>query len=260
VLKKPAHLHGIRMKRRSPLPLPSASIPAWLTDWMQAHDITLWGGADLRDFETPGSATGQGFPVAISLAVPMPPPIMASIRRGPNRAYADEYDRVNDLLNALSGELALEIERRGHRALALAASTRTDAANVRGDFPHKTAATRAGLGWIGKHCQLITRPYGSWVRLGTVFSDLQVPCGPPRERGFCGRCRRCVDACPARALKGRAWHPGLPREEILDVRACDGWKKEHYFEYHSGHVCGICSAVCPYGLKTLKGGIEPGSL
>jgi epoxyqueuosine reductase QueG len=61
-----------------------------------------------------------------------------------------------------------------------------------------------------------------------------------------------VEACPAKALKGSAWHPGVPREEILDVRACDQWKKEHYFQYHKGHNCGICSAVCPYGLKVLK--------
>jgi len=53
-------------------------------------------------------------------------------------------------------------------------------------------------------------------------------------------------------LKGKAWYPRLPREEILDVRACDKWKKEHYFQYHKGHNCGICSAVCPYGLEVLK--------
>ncbi|MFO7750475.1 MAG: hypothetical protein R6V54_10325 [Desulfobacteraceae bacterium] len=57
---------------------------------------------------------------------------------------------------------------------------------------------------------------------------------------------RCVDACPAHALKGTAWYPGVPREEILDVQACDQWKKEHYFEFHKGHNCGICSSVCPH--------------
>jgi len=40
---------------------------------------------------------------------------------------------------------------------------------------------------------------------------------------------RCVEACPAKALKGNMWYPGVPREEILDVRACDQWKKEHYY-------------------------------
>ncbi len=89
-------------------------------------------------------------------------------------------------------------------------------------------------------------------RLGTVFTDIKLPCGPPAEGNLCGRCTRCVDACPANALKGNAWYPGLPREEILDVRACDPWKKERYFRFHKGHNCGICSAVCPYGLIVLE--------
>ena len=182
----------------------------------------------------------------------MNPQIMASIRNGPNQAYADEYARVNNHVNELSAALAAEIKARGFRSKPLAASDRTDTINIKGDFPHKTAATRAGLGWVGRHCQLITRPFGSWIRLGTVFTDIELPCGPPIERNFCGRCTRCVEACPAKALKGNAWYPRLPREEILDVWACDQWKKVNYFQYHKGHNCGICSAVCPYGLKVLK--------
>jgi epoxyqueuosine reductase QueG len=148
--------------------------------------------------------------------------------------------------------LADEIKTKGFRSKPLAASDRSDPVNIKGDFPHKTAATRAGLGWVGRHCQLITRPFGSWIRLGTVFTDITLPSGPPIERNFCGRCTRCVEACPAKALKGAAWSPGVTRHEILDVRVCDQWKKEHYFRYHKGHNCGICSAVCPYGLKVLK--------
>jgi epoxyqueuosine reductase QueG len=177
---------------------------------------------------------------------------MGGIREGPNQAYADEYEDVNRRINDLSLALASEIRGRGFRALPLAASERSDPVNIKGDFPHKTAATRAGLGWIGRHCQLVTRPFGSWIRLGTVFTDLELPCGSPFERDLCGRCMRCVEACPADALTGAAWHPGLPREEILDVRACDQWKKDHYPQYHGGHNCGICSAVCPCGLKLLK--------
>jgi epoxyqueuosine reductase len=234
------------------LPVPSTTFPSWLTEWMDAQKIVLWGVADLRDFPTPQDETGHGFPFAISWAIPMNPYIMVSIQNGPNQAYADEYARVNALINELSGALAAEIRSRGYRAKPLAASERTDTVNIKGDFPHKTAATRAGLGWIGRHCQLITRKFGSWVRLGTVFTDMELPCGPPIERNFCGRCTRCIDACPAKALKGNSWYPGTPREEILDVQACDQLKKEHYFQYHKGHNCGICSAVCPYGLKVLK--------
>jgi epoxyqueuosine reductase len=226
--------------------------PTWLAAWMEAHGITLWGAADLRGFLTPQDETGQRLPFALSWAIPMDPQIMVSIQNGPNQAYAEEYARVNKQIDELSIALSAEIRDRGLRSKPLAASARTDPVNIKGDFPHKTAATRAGLGWVGRHCQLITRPFGSWVRLGTVFTDLELTCGPPIERNFCGRCTRCVDACPARALKGHAWYPGLPREEIVDVRACDQWKKEHYLRYHQGHVCGICSAVCPYGLKVLK--------
>lgn len=230
----------------------SRSFPLWLTDWMRSYTISLWGVADLRAFSTPGDASGKEFPFAISWAIPMKPEIMASIQQGPNQAYADEYARVNLLINDRAEKLAAEMRARGLRAHPLAASDRTDTTQIKGDFPHKTAATRAGLGWIGKHCQLITRKHGSWIRLGTVFTDLDLPCGEPFERAFCGRCRRCVEACPANALTGRDWHPGLPREDILDVLACDRWKKEHYYQYHKGHNCGICSAVCPYGLKVLK--------
>ena len=234
------------------LSCPSTVFPVWLTEWMEVHKITLWGAADLRYFSTPRDETGQEFPFALSWAIPMNPQIMVSIRNGPNRKYANEYTSVNNRINELSVALAAEIKNRGFRSQPLAASDRTDTITIKGDFPHKTAATRAGLGWVGRHCQLITRPFGSWVRLGTVFTDIELPCGPPIKRSFCGNCRRCVEACPAKALKGRAWYAGLPREEILDVRACDKWKKEHYFQYHKGHNCGICSAVCPYGLKILK--------
>lgn len=226
-----------------------SDFPAWLVEWMRAHDIALWGAADLRSFATPRDKTGQGFPFAVSWAMPMPPAIMAPVRNGPTQVYAQEYERVNRLINALGQELAGQFRNRGCRALPLAASDRTDTVNIRGDFPHKTAATRAGLGWIGRHCQLITKKFGPWVRLGTVFTDMELPPGPPVERAFCGRCRKCVDACPAGALTGAAWRPGLPREEILNVQACDRWKKEHFCEFHEGHICGICSAVCPHGTK-----------
>jgi len=228
------------------------AFPAWLTAWMESNRISLWGAADLRDFSTPGDENGRGFPRALAWAIPMNPEIMAAIRNGPNQPYADEYSSVNNRINYLSKRLTAEIQKRGFRAKNMAASVRTDLVNIKGEFPHKTAATRAGLGWIGRHCQLITRSFGPWVRLGTVFTDMEFPCGPPIERNFCGQCMRCIEACPAKALTGRAWYPGLPREEILDVSVCDTWKKKHYFEYHKGHNCGICSSACPYGTKVLK--------
>jgi len=234
------------------LPASERLIPEWLSSFMEQQRIEVWGVADLRKFDTPKDTNGRKFPVAISFAVPMTPAIMAGIQSGPNRAYADEYTRVNDLINQIAGRLATEIIEHGFQALALAASVRTDPVNIKGDFPHKTAATRAGLGWIGRHCQLITRKFGSWVRMGTVFTDMALAGGTPIDRSYCGSCTNCVETCPAGALKGGAWMAGMPREEILDVNACDRWKKENYYQFHKGHNCGICSAVCPYSLKTLN--------
>jgi epoxyqueuosine reductase QueG len=234
------------------LPTNSITHPTWLIEWMEAQEITLWGAADLRNFSTPSDQTGKKFPFAISFVIPMNPKIMDSIKKGPNQEYADEYARVNNHINELANTLSVELKARDFRSLPLAASVRSDPVNIKGDFPHKTAATRAGLGWIGRHCQIITRPFGSWIRLGTVFTDIELACGTPIKKSFCGNCMICVEACPAKALKGNKWYPGLAREEILDVQACDRWKKEQYFQYHNGHNCGICSAVCPYGQRVLK--------
>jgi epoxyqueuosine reductase len=230
----------------------SVTSAAWLDRWMEEHGISLWGAADLRDLATPVDETGQGFPFAVSWAIPMNPGIMAGLKNGPNQAYADEYTRVNAQINRLAAGLAAEIKARGFRSEPLLASSQTDSVHLKGDFPQKTAATRAGLGWIGLNCQLVTRPFGPWIRLGAVFTDLELPCGPPVEQNSCGRCRRCVEACPAKALTGATWHPETRREELLDARACDDWKKAHYFQYVSGHTCGICTSVCPHGLKFLE--------
>lgn len=225
----------------------------WLAAWMQAHGVPLWGVADLRGCATPADDAGRPFAEAIAFALPMDGAIMASIRTGPNQAYADLYASVNQRINLVAAELAAALHARGIRALALAASQRTDPLGVRGDFPHKTAATRAGLGWVGRNCQLITYRFGPWVRLGTVFTGtLSVPPGPAVERALCGNCSRCVEACPAGALQGADWYPGIAREQLLDVHACDSWKKTRYPQFHNGHNCGICAAVCPHGLKSLR--------
>ncbi|MGO9612612.1 MAG: epoxyqueuosine reductase [Dissulfurispiraceae bacterium] len=145
----------------------------WLTDWIEK--ISLWGAADLRNFSIPRAETGQKFPFALSCIISMNPRVMVSIKDGPNAAYADEYAKVNNHIDELSEALAAEIKVRGFRSEPRAASKRTDTVNIKGDFAHKTAATRVGLGWIGLHCQLITRLFGPWIRLGTVFTDMELP-------------------------------------------------------------------------------------
>jgi len=223
----------------------------WLNDWMQSWDISLWGAADIHTLCFSIGGDIEPYPGAVSWAIPMSPNIMAGLNKGPTQAYADAYSQINVRIGEVAQLLSKAIAQKGFRVYPLAASDRTDKKNIRGEFPHKTAATLSGLGWVGRHCQLVTRPFGPWVRLGTVFTDMPMVFGTPLNRGYCGTCHACVHACPAGALSGKDWKPGIERKEILDAAACDQWKKEHYFQFNNGHNCGICSSVCPYGLKHL---------
>lgn len=258
--------------------LTGSEIYNFVKEFFAKLGIELFGIADIKDLSSVKDDDGHDFRTAVSFAVPMNFRVMAGIEKGPNQYYAEEYARVNGLIDMLSSSLAGHLKEEGYPARALPASERTDPANLKGDFPHKTAATRAGLGWIGRNCQLISKPYGPWLRLGTVFMNLpedfisvgienrianmkpksasEAPqdngfFGNPVIKSFCGDCKECVEACPANALTGNFWKPGIPREKLLDARRCDNWKKKHYFKFHKGHNCGICAAVCPFGKKQL---------
>ena len=112
----------------------------------------------------------------------------------------------------------------------------------------KAWAVRAGLGWIGKHTNLITRDYGSWVFLGEIILDIELEYDPAREEDHCGTCTLCIESCPTSAITEpyvvdsnrclsyatielRA--PELPGE----IRnSMDGWL----------YGCDVCQDVCPW--------------
>jgi epoxyqueuosine reductase len=68
-----------------------------------------------------------------------------------------------------------------------------------GPIFERDLAQRAGIGFVGKHTNLINRSLGNWLFLGEVLTNLELPADPP-ERPHCGTCRRCLDACPTGAL------------------------------------------------------------
>jgi epoxyqueuosine reductase len=100
----------------------------------------------------------------------------------------DYHKLMRTRLQRLAERISAEIGPFGHRAFV-------DSAPVL----EKALAHKAGLGWIGKHTNLINRQAGSWFFLGELFVDLPLPLDPPATP-HCGRCQACLDACPTGAI------------------------------------------------------------
>jgi len=220
-----------------------------LGDQIRRWGASLVGFADIREFAP--------WPRAISIAVALDPVIMKGVRNGPTPEYYQEYTRANAMLNEITQSTARLLLGAGYGAEAFPA-TIADSDKLQGyertlraAFQHKTAATRAGLGFIGKSGLLITPDLGPRLRLVTVFTDLPFPTGQPILEGRCGGCRLCVEACPVGAIRGREWRAGMAREELLDARACRREARRLLRERVGADeaVCGICVAVCPCGNK-----------
>jgi epoxyqueuosine reductase QueG len=190
----------------------------------------------------------SGLPLGVCIGVALSPSIVAEIAGGPTREYAAEYQRANALLDRLAADAAALLRGRGFQAVAGRATVdKLDPHTLATPLPHKTIATRAGLGWIGKCALLITERYGSAVRYNTVLTDAPLPAGTPVETSRCGKCTACVEACPAGALSGRNWRAGQRREAFFDAFACCRNAREMAGKIGISHtICGICIAVCPH--------------
>lgn len=118
-----------------------------------------------------------------------------------------------------------------------------------GDFPLKTAATRAGLGWIGKNGLLVTEQFGPRVRLEAILVDMNLPINEPVTRSHCGDCNKCVENCPIGCLKNMEWQAGMDRNKIIDVCACADYRKSFVPTLGRRLACGMCALACPKGLQ-----------
>jgi epoxyqueuosine reductase len=205
---------------------------------------SLVGFADLRSLP---ANKRSGFDYGISIAVAVDPVIINGIGNGPTKEYHDEYSRINKLLDCLDIKAAEIIKDNGFKAFP---KTR---ANVDINYkdhstilPHKTIATRAGLGWIGKCALLVTEKYGSAIRISSVLTDAPLEVAQPVNRSNCGTCENCVRNCPAEALSGDLWSVDMDRDMFFDTLVCRNKAIERSWKISPGETqCGLCILVCP---------------
>jgi len=184
--------------------------------------------------------------IGISIAIRLSNAIIDGIKEAPTLTYAYHYRVTNQLLDFIALRTSNLLQSWGYEALPIPASQIVDREKLKGLFPHKTAATRAGLGWIGKNALLITPEYGPRVRLVSVLTDAPLEVSPPISESRCGECLLCVKVCPARALSGKSWQEGNKREELVDVGLCHEVTQRNKIKFGEA-ICGICVSVCPFG-------------
>jgi len=220
-------------------------------------DILLQSGADLAGAgdltELPPEIRGN-LPFGICVAVKYPDDVIRNIAEFPTQEYCDWYNKLNEKLDGLVTLGARALQERGFKAIA---QTREYVGIGNEDavlLPHKTIATRAGLGWIGKCAMLITNEYGSMVRLSSILTDAPLETAEPVNKSKCGDCSICTDACPAKAVSGKLWETGMLREDFFNAAACRKTARERSMQGFGGEItiCGKCIEVCPYTRRAWK--------
>ena len=160
----------------------------------------------------------------------------------PNRAYVARYALGRDYHKVLRGRLKRLGRAIGERIGEYGYRVCVDSAPLL----EKAIAEKAGLGWIGKHTNLINEKAGSWFLLGEILTDLPLPIDPPATER-CGTCRACLDVCPTGAIVA-------PFE--LDARRCISYLTIELrgpipveFRAAIGNRifgCDDCQIVCPW--------------
>lgn len=180
------------------------------------------------------------------------------------QSYAPERDPLEALQNRSRGAISVYAKGRDYhdvlkgkiRQLAGALAHRSGA-EVKifvdtAPLLEKPLAAAAGLGWQGKHTNLVSRTHGSWLFLGAILTTAELEPDTP-EADHCGSCRRCLDVCPTQAF---------PAPYQLDARRCLAYLTIEY----RGHIakefraplgnrvfgCDDCLAVCPWNRFALE--------
>jgi epoxyqueuosine reductase len=227
------------------LRLRTAALERWLA---AGHQADMAWMADPRRRAVEALLPGVRSVVAVGL------PYWVEAERAPGSLKVARYGWGRDYHRVIDGRL---------RALGRWLETQVPGAGWRAcvdssPLLDKAWAEEAGLGWIGKHSNLISREHGSWLLIGHLLTTLELPADPPAVPA-CGACSSCLEACPTGAIREPfvvdarrciAFHtienrdPELP-SQIAD--ALEGWVAG----------CDICQDVCPWNHRPFAGSSDP---
>jgi epoxyqueuosine reductase QueG len=221
----------------------------------ELKNLLLSEGANLVGFaDLTGISTNEEMPSGISVAVKLSPELIRSIHNGPNIYYYEEYHRINNLLNKIVDTGTEYLIKNGFKAFAQTTTAVIQTEGYKTALPHKTVATRAGLGWIGKCGLLVTKEYGSGIRISSFLTNAKIKYGTPVEKSFCGNCMECVENCPGEAILGKLWDKTIDRSELIDVNKCKKTASSLAMKNINKEItiCGKCFEVCPYTIKYIN--------
>ncbi len=209
------------------------------------------GFADITNF-TPKSGLNTG----VVFYILYPKEIIRNMQNAPTPEYLEELISLNTRLDALGMKCEEFLINEGYDAYA---QTKKRLGSDFGEFnsfelPHKTIATRAGLGWIGKSALFTTKKYGSALRLSSVLTNAPLTVGNPILKSRCGKCEICKDECPGGAISGKEWNYQLKRNDFYDDKKCEKYaliiSEENLGKADT--VCGKCIYACPHTQKYIK--------
>lgn len=181
----------------------------------------------------------------ISVRMDYLPPDTSMIKalNNPQKAYISRYALGRDYhrlvrkrLEAITKKLRTIIGPFGYRAFC-------DSAPVL----EKSIAEKAGLGWIGKHTNLINSKAGSWFFLGEIYTDIPLPIDAPSNQSHCGSCTACLDICPTQAIIGPYQLDARRCISYLTIELRDSIPLE--FRPLIGnriYGCDDCQIICPW--------------
>lgn len=222
-----------------------------LKNYLLKNGATEVGYADITNF-TPKEKLNTG----VVFYITYPKEIIRNMKNAPTREYVDELVSMNtrlDMLGMICEEFLMD---KGYNAYA---QTKKRLGTDFGEFnsfelPHKTIATKAGLGWIGKSALFTTKDYGSALRLSSVLTDAPLDIGKPVLKSRCGKCTECMDACLGGAISGREWNYTIKRNDFYDDKKCEKYALKISQENlgKPDTVCGKCIYACPHTQKYIN--------